>query len=97
MNIHLTGGLKKTPIPYNGIDKSAVNEEVLEEFSFVEISEETFLIGQRPERVMFFDEANELVYETEDNGDFKLEVEVLLRKSGLLMEFDGIKYYRLNN
>lgn len=78
-------------------NKVAVEEEILEEFSFVEISEETLLVDQRPEKVMFFDGENELVYETEVKGGFEFQVEVLLRKSDLLMEFDGVKFYRLSN
>ncbi len=83
-------------------NKTVATEEVLEDFSFIEISqelflEEIFLEDGRPEKIMFFDDANELVYETENTEKHEFQVQVLLRRSDLVLEFDGVKYYRVND
>ncbi len=80
----------------NKDNKTSSEEELIEEFSFVEIAEENILLDERPEKMMFFDQNNALVFET-IGKTVEFKVEILLRKSDLLLEFEGTKFYRLNN
>lgn len=93
----LVASIPSFSTPNTGKDYAAtVLDAAVEEFSFIEISEEKFLVDERPEMIMFFDDENELVYKIEDQKEREFQVEILLRKSDLLMEFDGVKYYHVN-
>lgn len=70
--------------------------ELLEEFSIVEFEQDIVLIDDRPSKVMFYDAQNNLKMEATEKEFDNGEVQKLLRKSDLLFEFDGVKYYYTN-
>ena len=82
--------------PIAGEKESAALEAALEQYTVAEVEEELLFVDSSPEKIVFIDGMNVPVYESDKNEEFTLEVQKLIRQSDLIMEFDGVKYYRLN-